>query len=409
MSKPLKATPPFAGFEWLLALRYVRTRRAERFVSVISIISLIGIALGVATLIIVLSVMNAFRTELTSRILGINGHMRVEAIGDSGLSDFAALASRLRAIPGIVRVTPLVEGQVLASQNNVSVAVNIRGIFNGDLEALTALSSKLSPGALARFGRPDTVIVGMNLAQRLGLDVGQQLVLTAPDPNQGVEAAPIARAFTVAGTFRVGATQYDRDVVFMPFDQAQAYFGYENRASALEIMLTDPQRAAELKPAVQKAAGAKTRVLTWQEMNSTIFSALRVERNVTALILTLMIFVAAMNLVSSFIMLVKDKGSDIAILRSMGATRGTIMRVFFIAGAGIGVIGTLAGFLVGFLVCQHFEIFRPLLASLYIKPLLNPYEVTFVVVVALVLSFLATLIPSWRAARLDPVEALRYE
>ncbi len=402
------ATRPFAAFEWLLALRYMRAKRAERFVSVISIISLVGIALGVATLIVVLAVMSGFRAELTSRILGINGHIRVEAV-EGGLANYAADAARLRAVPGILRATPLAEGQVLASQNGVNFPVNIRGLSPADLRALTAISSRLSPGALDRFGNPDTVIIGERLAQRLGIVPGRTITLTAPDPKATDTTEPLMRNFVVAGTFSVGARQYDEDVIFMPFDQAQSYFDIGNVASALEIMLSDPDTAANMVPAVRRIVGPGTRVLTWQETNSTFFGALRVERNVMALILTLMILVAAMNLVSSFIMLVKDKSGDIAILRTMGASRATVMRVFFIAGASIGVAGTLLGLVIGVLFSTNFQILRPIMSNLFVNPILDPGEVSFVVIVALALSFLATLIPSWRAARLDPVEALRYE
>ncbi len=401
------ATRPFAGFEWMLAVRYVRARRQERFVSVISIISLVGIALGVATLIVVLAVMSGFRAELTSRILGVNGHIRIESTS-SGLQNYREDVAALQGMPGIIHVTPLIEGQVLASQNGVNFPVNVRGLTSEDLGALSRISSTLSPGTLQRFGEPDTVVVGERLARRLGLVTGRTITLVSPDPS-GEGADVSVRTFVLAGTFSVGARQYDEDMIFMPFEQAQSYFDVGDVASAIEIMLADPETSLSLVPAIEKAVEPGARVLPWQVTNSTFFGALRVERNVMALILTLMILVAAMNLVSSFIMLVKDKAGDIAILRTMGATRATVMRVFFIAGAGIGVAGTLIGLTVGVLFCSNFAIVRPFLTNLFINPILNANEVSFVVIVALALSFFATLIPSWRAARLDPVEALRYE
>ena len=400
-------TKPFAAFEWQLAARYVRAKRAERFVSVISIISLIGIALGVATLIIVMGVMGGFRLELTSRMLGLNGHIIVEGI-DGTLPDYGAALTRIRSIPGITSATPLVEGHVLASQNNVSYPVKIRGIAPADLAAQTAVTDKLTPGSLERFPAPDTVIVGTLLAQRLGLMAGGSVTLTSADTSS-LELKSVVRNFALAGIFAGGGRQADDDVLFMPLDQAQSYFGLDNAVTEIEIMLADHDRAVELVPLVQQAVGPGARVLPWQVTNSVYFGALTVERNVMALILTLMILLAAMNLVSSFVMLVKDKAGDIAILRTMGTTRGSVMRVFLVAGAGIGVTGTLIGFAIGILVCKNFALFRPLLGNLFVTPLLDPAEISFVVIVSLGLSFLATLIPSWRAARLDPVEALRYE
>ena len=402
-----KGTKPFTGFEWQLASRYVRAKRAERFVSVISIISLIGIALGVATLIIVMGVMGGLREELTSRTLGLNGHIIVEGI-DGTLPGYQAALTRIRAIPGIIRVMPLVEGQVLASQNNVSSAVKVRGIALADLAAQTSVAAKLTAGSLEHFSAPDTVIVGIGLAQRLGLAAGSSITLTSADTSSQ-DLKSVVRNFTVSGIFAGRGGQPDGDILFMPLEQAQSYFGLGEVVTQIEIMLADPARARELVPLVEKAMGPGARVLPWQVTNSVFFGALTVERDVMALILTLMILLATMNLVSSFIMLVKDKAGDIAILRTLGTTRGSVMRIFLVAGAGIGVIGTALGFAIGFLVCKNFGVFQPLLGIFFVIPVLDPAEISFVVIVSLGLSFLATLIPSWRAARLDPVEALRYE
>jgi len=435
---PGAPTRPFAAFEWMIALRYLRAKRKERFVSVISVISLVGIALGVATLIIVMSVMNGFRHELLSRILGLNGHVIVQG-ASFGLSDFDAITARVKAVPGVVRATPLVDGQVLASSSGVSVGALVRGMRRDDLRALMADLDKvtdplrerngrhdiLSPGALDRYRGGDSVIVGYRLANRLGLAPGMNITLIAPRGNvTPFGTTPRQKTYNIAGTFNVGMTEYDQTYIFMPLDEAQLYFNMDESVSGIEVMLGNPDLANAMAYDLGRAAGPMTRVLTWQQLNSSLFGALQVERNVMFLILTLIILVAALNIISGLIMLVKDKSGDIAIMRTMGATRGAMMRVFLIAGASIGVFGTLFGFLLGVVFCSNIEnirqflirvtgdtnIFDPTIYFLSQMPAeMDTGEVTAVVLMALALSLLATLYPSWRAARLDPVEALRYE
>ncbi len=412
----------FAPFEWMIALRYLRAKRQESFVSVISGFSLVGIALGVATLIIVMSVMNGFRHELLKSILGINGHVTVQAEGGP-LPDFDALTQRLRAVPGVTRAAPVVDGQVMASQNGVNSGVIVRGLRPADLKSLTIVSKTLSPGALARFGSGEDVIIGAGMAQRMGIRPGGSITLIAPKGNVtpfGTTAR--IKTYTVAGVFRIGMTQYDTSFIFMPLDEAQLFFNSENGVSSIEVMVTDPDNDLAMLPQLRQAAGNTTRLVPWQETNSSFFEALQVERNVMFLILTLIILVAALNIVSGLIMLVKDKSGDIAILRTMGASRGAVMRVFLIAGASIGVIGTLLGFIIGVVFCANIESIRQGLSRLTGTTLFDPTiyflskmpaemdagEVTAVVVMALTLTLLATLYPSWRAAKLDPVEALRY-
>ncbi|MBI3676551.1 MAG: lipoprotein-releasing ABC transporter permease subunit [Proteobacteria bacterium] len=419
-----RSTRPFSRFEWMIALRYLRPRRKEAFVSVISIISFIGIALGVATLIIVMSVMNGFRHELLSRILGLNGHVVVQ--GASGnLPSFDAVAARVRAVPGVTRVAPIVDGQVMASSDGVSMGVLVRGMRRADLKSLTTVSNTLSPGALGRFQGGESVIIGARLADKLRLYPGMTITLIAPRGNvTPFGTTPRVKSYTIAGTFRIGMTEYDQTFVFMPLEEAQLYFNLDNTVSGLEIMVADPDNLGDrLLNSISAAAGPYDRVTSWQDVNSSLFGALQVERNVMFLILTLIILVAALNIISGLIMLVKDKSGDIAILRTMGATRGAVMRIFFIAGASIGVVGTLLGFLIGVLFCSYIEELRQFLSSLSGTTLFNPEiyflsrmpakmepdEVISVLIMALTLSFLATIIPSWRAARLDPVEALRYE
>jgi len=412
----------FAPFEWMIALRYLRAKRQESFVSVISGFSLVGIALGVATLIIVMSVMNGFRHELLKSILGLNGHVTVQAEGGP-LPDFDALTRRLRAVPGVTRAAPVVDGQVMASQNGINSGVIVRGLRTADLKSLTIVYKTLSPAALQRFDSGEDVIIGAGMAQRMGIRPGGSITLIAPKGNvTPFGTTPRIKTYTVAGVFRIGMTQYDTSFIFMPLSEAQLFFNSEGGVSSIEVMVTDPDTDLSMLPQLQQAAGRGTRLVPWQETNSSFFEALQVERNVMFLILTLIILVAALNIVSGLIMLVKDKSGDIAVLRTMGASRGAVMRIFLIAGASIGVIGTLLGFVIGVVFCANIESIRQGLSRLTGTTLFDPTiyflskmpaemdagEVTAVVVMALTLTLLATLYPSWRAAKLDPVEALRY-
>ncbi|MDR3528222.1 MAG: lipoprotein-releasing ABC transporter permease subunit, partial [Rhizomicrobium sp.] len=402
---------------------YLRAKRAESFISIISVISLVGIALGVATLIIVMAVMNGFRHDLMSRILGLNGHIIVQGYEGQGIADYDAMAARIAKVPGILHVSPLVQGFAAVDANGVATGVQIRGIRKADLQALTMVSSSVSPLAMQNYG-DDTVLIGVRLAQSLGVAPGLDLKLMGLHGDvTPFGTTPRIKNYTVAGLFNIGMSEYDRTIIFMPLDQAQLFFNLGDSVPSLEAMVADPDAVANLVPAVQQAAGPNVRVITWRETQSTFFDAVQVERNVMALILTLIVVVAALNIVSGLYMLVKDKSSDIAILRTMGATRGAVMRIFFIAGMSIGVAGTFIGFLIGVLFCANIESIRLILMKLTGTSLFNPEvyflshmpaemdagEVTVVVLVALSLSFLASIYPAWRAARLDPVEALRYE
>ena len=413
----------FAPFEWMLALRYLRAKRQESFISVISGFSLVGIALGVATLIIVMSVMNGFRHELLKSILGLNGHVTVQASDGLLLRDFDALTGKLRAVPGVTRAAPVVDGQVMASQNGVNSGVLVRGLHPADLKSLTLVSSTLSQDALRGFDSGDEVIIGAGLARKMGIRVGGSITLIAPKGNvTPFGTTPRIKTYKVSGTFKVGMTQYDTSFIFMPLNEAQLFFNSEGGVTSIEVMVTDPDNDLAMLPALQQVLDRNNRLVPWQETNSSFFEALQVERNVMFLILTLIILVAALNIVSGLIMLVKDKSGDIAVLRTMGASRGAVMRVFLIAGASIGVVGTLLGFVIGVVFCANIESIRQGLSRLTGTTLFDPTiyflskmpaeldagEVTAVVVMALTLTLLATLYPSWRAAKLDPVEALRY-
>ena len=416
-------TRPFAPFEWMLALRYLRAKRAESFISVISVISLVGIALGVATLIIVMAVMNGFRHELFSRILGLQGHAVVQGI-EGPLPNFDSVAMRVRAVPGVVRVAPIVDGQVIASSNGSTTGVLVRGMRTADLKSLTTVSKTLSEGALEYYDSGDSLIIGSRLAEKLRVVPGMKVTLMMPRGDvTPFGMTPRIKTYTVAGTFNIGMSEYDQTFVFMPLAQAQLFFNMGETVNSLETMVANPDKIDDMVVPIARAAGPYARVVTWKDMNSTFFGAIQTERNVMFLILTLIILVAALNIVSGLYMLVKDKSADIAILRTMGATRGAIMRVFLIAGVSIGVTGTFLGFVLGVLFCGNIESIRLFLSTLTGTTLFNPEiyflsrmpaemdpaEVIAVVAMSLTLTFLATLYPSWRAARLDPVEALRYE
>jgi lipoprotein-releasing system permease protein len=412
----------FNAFERMVAFRYLRARRQEGFVSVIAIFSLLGIALGVATLIIVMSVMNGFRADLLGRILGVNGHLGVYAFSGP-LADFDAAAQKVRDLPGITEVTPLIEGQVMATSEAGAAGALVRGIRSDDLRRRPLLADHIVQGSLADFD-DDGIAVGDRLARRLGVGVGSAISVISP---QGTATAfgtmPRIKTYHVVALFNVGMYEYDNSFIFVPLDAAQLFFRLPEAVTNLEVFVADPDRVREERHLIATALGGQVRIVDWQQANSSLFNAVEIERNVMFLILALIIVVAAFNIISSMIMMVKDKGRDIAILRTMGASRAAILRIFMLSGASIGVVGTVAGLLLGVVFTLNIEAIRQGLqkvigtdlfaAEIYfftrIPARLESGEVAAVVVMALALSFLATLYPSWRAARLDPVEALRYE
>jgi lipoprotein-releasing system permease protein len=416
-------TRPFSPFEWMLSLRYLRARRKEGFISVIAGFSFLGIVLGVATLIIVMAVMNGFRHELLEKILGLNGHLLIQPL-EKPLTDWAEVSDRIAKVPGIKLAAPIVEGQALASSPFNSGGVLVRGIRVADLEKLPSIAHNIKQGTLKGFDEGQGVAIGRRLADQLSLRSGDNITLVAP---QGavtpMGTMPRIKVYKVAAVFEIGMSEYDSAFVFMPLKEAQAYFNRAGDVTALEVYTEHPDRVDSYRKAVETAAQRPIFMIDWRQRNATFFTALQVERNVMFLILTLIVLVAALNIVSGLIMLVKDKGQDIAILRTMGATQGAIMRVFLITGAAIGVVGTFVGFLLGVVVALNIESLRQFLSWMTSTELFSPElyflshlpadmdssETIAVVVMALTLSLLATLYPSWRAARLDPVEALRYE
>lgn len=416
-------TRPFARFEWMVALRYLRARRKEGFISVIAGFSFAGIMLGVATLIIVMSVMNGFRSELLNKIVGLNGHIFIGGI-DKPLTDYGEVATQLNKIPGVRFAFPLVEGQALASSQANAGGVLVRGVREADIKRIPAIGETIRAGGLDGFDQSGGVAIGRRLAEQLFIRPGDTLTLTAP---KGAETpfgiTPRVKSYPVVAVFEVGMSEFDAGFVYMPLTEAQGFFNRDGDVTAIEVFLTRPEAIEEARRAIEEAVERPIVISDWRQRNKTFFGVLEVERNVMFLILMLIVIVAALNIVSGLIMLVKDKSADIAILRTMGATRGAIMRIFLVTGAAIGIVGTLAGFLLGLMISLNVETIRGFVSRLtntnlfpaefyFLSRLpseVNPQEVATIVIMAMVLSLIATLYPSWRAARLDPVEALRYE
>jgi len=407
----------------MLSLRYLRARRQEGFISVNAGFSFLGIMLGVATLIIVMAVMNGFRKELLDKILGLNGHLLIQPL-EQPLTDWEATAARIAEVPGVRLAAPIVEGQALASSPFNASGVLVRGIRAADLMKLPSIADNIRQGTLEGFDQGQGVAIGRRLADQLSLRAGDSITLVAPrGAVTPMGTTPRIKPYKIAAVFEIGMSEYDSAFVFMPLPESQAYFNRAGDVTAIEVYVEKPDQIDRYRKLITDAANRPIFMIDWRQRNSTFFNALQVERNVMFLILTIIVIVAAFNITSGLIMLVKDKGRDIGILRTMGVTQGAIMRVFMMTGASVGVVGTLVGFLIAVFICGNIESIRRFLSWLTNTELFSPElyflsklpadldagETTAVVVMALALSLLATLYPAWRAARLDPVEALRYE
>jgi len=414
----------FNAFERMMALRYLRARRKEGFVSVIAGFSLLGIALGVATLIIVMAVMNGFRAELLDRILGLNGHVMVQSSAGP-VRAYDEVVTSLRGVPGVVAVQPALEGQVMVTHGGTSSGALVRGMRGEDMAARRALADGIVAGDLAPFrtGAP-VVMIGRRMADAFGVEVGDQVTLISPKGNvTAFGTVPRVKAYEVAAIFDVGMFEYDSRFVYMPLEPAQTFFKLPGAVTHIEVVSDRPDALGTVVAGIVQRLGPDFMVSDWTRANSGFFRALEVERNVMFLILTLIILVAAFNMVSGLIMLVKDKGHAIAILRTMGVTRGAVMRIFFLAGASVGLVGTGLGVALGVAFADNIEAIRQVLqtvtgtelfsAEIYFLTRmpadLRAEDILGVTAMAIGLSLTATLYPSWRAARLDPVEALRYE
>jgi lipoprotein-releasing system permease protein len=420
--------PPFSAWERQIAIRYLLAKRSQGGVAVISMISFLAIVLAVAALVITMSIMNGFRAELTSKILGFNGHAYV-AGGTMSPAQLDQMVARLRAVRGVVQAQPIVESQALVEGPQGAAGAVVRGVRPKDLRATPIITGNIKSGGLASFGAGgaeggEAVLVGDELAKTIGIAAGDPISIISPSAAAtAIGDLPVRKTYTAAGLFQVGMSEYDRAFIYMPLDEAQLLFGRGSVVDFIEIKLADPDRAPALKPALAAAAGPGAVVTDWTERNRSYFTALSVERNVMRMILMILVAIAAMNIISGLIMLVKNKGRDIAILRSMGAGQGAILRIFFMAGAVIGVLGTVFGVVLGVLFCLNIEsiqafvewvtgtaVFSPDVYFLaHVPARIDWAEVALVSLWTLTASFLATLPPAWGASRLDPVEALRYE
>jgi lipoprotein-releasing system permease protein len=415
----------FNAFERMVALRYLRARRGERFVSVIAIFSLIGIALGVATLIIVMAVMSGFKSTLLDSILGFNGDLAVYSDLNTGIPQYDAMAGKIRGVPGVTVATPVVEGQVLFSASGGNSGGLVRGMAPADLRTLPSIANHIKEGSLNDFAGQDAIVVGTTLAQRFGIGLGSRLTLISPDGAvTAFGTVPRVKAYRVVAIFDAGMNEYNSMYTFIPLEAAQVYFQKPDAVSSIQVTVSNPDDVGRIGRDIRQSLGnSAVRVIDWTQSNDSFFAAVTVEQNVMFLILTLIILVAAFNVVSSLIMMVKDKTGDIAVLRTLGAGRGSILRIFLMCGASVGVTGTFVGTVIGVVFCLNIERLRVFLQSAthttlfdptvyyltHLPAKLDPVTVLEIIAIALVLSLLATLYPSWRAARTDPVEALRHE
>ncbi len=414
-------TKPFAAFEWWLASRYMRPRRTEGFVSVTAGFSIAGILIGVAALIAVTSVMNGFREELFSKTMGLNGHAVAVKIGEP-FTDYEQTAERVLRAPNVTAALPLIEGQVLVSGSQSGFGAFVRGVSEKSVKSVPLVANNVIGGTLDGFDQQNGIAIGVGIANTLGVTVGNSITLISPRGAQtpfGV--TPRVKSYPIRAVFELGQSAYDKSVIFMPLPEAQRFFNKRGEVDLLEIFVTNPDEIDTA--AIRQAGGTGLQVSDWRQRDSMYASMLVVERNVMFVILSLIVLVAVFNIIAGLLMLVKDKGRDIAVLRTMGATSGAIMRVFLIAGASIGFIGAALGLLFGLILSWNIESIRQALSwvfginlydqSVYLlskmRAEIDPVEVAVIVITAFVLAVLATIYPSWRASRLDPVDALRYE
>ncbi|MBC7670485.1 lipoprotein-releasing ABC transporter permease subunit [Caulobacter sp. DWR2-3-1b2] len=418
---------PFGTWERTVAWRYLRNKRKNGGVALIAIISFAAVMLAVFALITVMSVMNGFRAELLGRLLGFNGHVYAQGPLLNG-PDRAGVINRIKAVPGVTQAAPMVEAQAMViGPSQVSGAI-VRGVTPEDLRGMKMIATNIKRGSLAGFGDGDyggdIVLIGDRMARNLGLSVGDAITLISPSgPATAFGTSTREKDYTVGGIFSVGMSQFDESFVYMALPQAQLFFGRDTSIDYVEIKVSDPDKAKQIKPIIEQASGPGAFVQDWMDKNSSYFNALQIERKVMRLILFIVVAIATLNIISALVMLVKNKGRDIAILRTIGASQGAILRIFMMAGASIGLAGTLAGLLLGVLFCANITAIQNFVewvtgaavfsADIYflahIPAKIDWSEVGVIVGISTALSILATLLPAISASRIDPVEALRYE
>lgn len=426
-----RAPAPFAAYEWLIAWRYLRAKRADGGVSVMTWISLIGITLAVFALIATLAVRSGFRAEFVDTILGSNAHVTVYTAGEVNeqgqilrtIAEYEAMAEKVAEVPGVIRAAPLVKGQVMASSRGRNAGIEVFGISEADIQTIPRIANpETAVGSLERFN--EGIAIGSGVARELGLALGDTIKLISPD---GVKTAfgvsPRVKNYEVVYIFTAGRYDIDRTRAYMPFGEAQLYFNREGAADEIEVMIDDPENVDQLTLPILRAAGASDMVWTWRDASGGFLRALEIEDNVMFVIMSVLVLIAAMNIVSGLIMLVKNKGRDIGILRTMGLTEGAVLRVFFICGAATGIIGTILGVILGCLFAIYIDpifsfvnyvagggVWDPSVRGIYELPAkLNLSDVLSAIFLSLGLSFVVTIFPARRAARMNPVEALRYE
>ncbi|MAU57078.1 MAG: lipoprotein-releasing system transmembrane subunit LolC [Rhizobiales bacterium TMED28] len=415
-----KQTLPFASFEWKIAFRYLRSKKKEGFISIISLFSLIGIMLGVATLIIVLAVMNGFRSELLDKILGINGHITIQSYG-SGIDRYDEIREEIGFIDNVYSVVPTIYSQVMVSSGEQTAGAIIKAINYTHIERVPKIDESLT---IDRYQEKEGLLIGSGMARSLMLGLGDSLTLISPKGSQTpFGTTPRIKSYPITGIFNIGMSEYDSNFVYMPLQEAQKYFNKKNKVNTIEVFLDNPEQIDLALIKIREIVDGVGYVSSWRDQNKTFFTALEVERDLMFIIVSLIVLVAGLNIISSLIMLVKDKNSDIAILRTIGASKNSIIRIFFITGSFIGVAGTTLGVIIGILFCQNIDAIRLFISKITGTELFSPemyylaklpaeidnYELLSVVTMALSFSILASIYPSWKASKIDPVEVLRNE
>jgi lipoprotein-releasing system permease protein len=428
MSQPMASgAAPFGLWERAIAFRYLLAVRKSGGVALVTIFAFVGIAMAVFALITVMSVMNGFRSELLDRLLGFNGHAYV-AGGILGSPDRDAAVDRIRKVPGVVRVTPMIQGQVIVMGPAQITGAIVRGVSPADVKATAIIADNIKRGSLDGYGQGDyggdLILIGDRMAAALGVSPGDPVTLISPTGATTAFGQSVnQKDYTVGGVFSVGMSEFDQAFIYMPLEQAQLFFGREGSVDKIEIMLESADEAIGMKPALTRAAGPAALVFDWTQENESFFNALQIERSAMRLILMILVAITTLNIIAGLVMMVQNKRRDIGILRTVGASQGAIMRIFFMAGSLIGVLGAATGLVLGVVVCLNIETIQKLVEGVTGAQVFNPEiyflshvpakiewsEVGLVTAWALFMSFIVTLLPAWLASRLDPVEALRYE